>query len=643
MRPFLVPPTLALVVVLVVVLSLASVGGLLGARAVPPPPEPRTGLASAEGPGVPGTDVAAAPPPLAASGRRAPARAQKTVTTDADGGTASASASASDCNGTGVERPAAAPPWLAEGAGREAATSDVVIVVARDGSSVPDATTRTYDLAPWIAACALDRLARLSIQILLAIASDPERGRTAAVREALARLRSEDEVPGRLAFEPLDGVATDGTFRATGTDTALDAWERRLDATFAVGGCSASVEVVVLDDGAAVREALGLPVPRPVVDGVPRPPGDDGALGARTEPGPRPTPDVAGTPPVALAFAALATGTLATGTLATATRAAARATTRVRLDVPEDRHVFGFVGDVAAYVADYDIEISMAHCLPIVAASDAGLGVAARWVRDATDGTPTLALDVRHLARRASPPTFPTFTTGLGSPSSWAPRITIERDRLDAPADAPGTFRGRVPCAPGGAALVALTDGTTVFVRAGDDVRSTPRRPAWRRVVERASHDADRSRATQDVLEIVVQPWGDPDGDVAHRFEVVPDAPLSPASPFDPDAFGDALVQPVRVTVVVGPDADVRRFDLALAFARPIEPAPRTLPARLRRHGSTTLEPVMLRLPWVTRTVVPVRVHLARDGSDTFDATADLGRGPERWTITVTRRVRPAR
>ena len=322
-----------------------------------------------------------------------------------------------------------------------------------------------------------------------------------------------------------------------------------------------------------------------------------------------------------------------------------RGASSTTLDVPEDRGVVAFVGQVAAYVADYDVEISQSveSTVPIYDSIEAGLGVWAR-LSPPIDGGVEIALNVRW---RPTLPSLPTCRWSLTS-APRGPWIVLEVPKANEPT---AEFRGRVRFDDGEGALVGLSNGGALVVIPRGGVRETTRVRTEKPVdsSERTTPDSVRPPAS----ETIDVAWTRLDADSERsrgsvRFEHVGEAGVveSPAPvptwPYAPVA----LAAPGSASIVPGPIADCRLIDVVVRPTSPLDPGSRTYsvvyldaskPYESRAYESKTVD-----LPRASRVVIPLR-FLLRDGeTGERDVTIDRGDGPETWCVTASRRVERA-
>jgi len=418
-------------------------------------------------------------------------------------------------------------------------------------------------------------------------------------RDAKRRVWDIDAVerpPELRRILPADGG--DPSYRRTfeGSAPDLDVYERSLDVRTSAGGRDLSLDVVCLEAPAALLARFGLVAPAP---------GSSAAIST---------------------------------SIAAAIAERARLAPRVTLDVPEDRCVFAFAGTAQTYVADYDVEISMAVYLadPIYRTNEAGLGVTARLeVRSdgPDDGSRTLVLDARFTARL---PSLAWFTSSMASglATGDSDTVTLEVPKATEP---PSDFLGSVRLEAGDGALVGLTGGAVLIVlptgseRSGERVRTwtrsdrSDRRPAdpahpaaWEQVrvaferVDRAATDADAG---------------------AFAFAVKADGGVvaSPTVPDDADDARRSLAAPGSVVVVPGPVLEVRRFDVVVSPVRPLDPPTRRTTFPLH----TTKQPADL--PQASRIVIPLRFLLRAGETAEREVSVDRGAGPEVWRVAASR------
>lgn len=420
-------------------------------------------------------------------------------------------------------------------------------------------------------------------------------GRTDAKRRVWD-IDAVERPPGLRRITPADGrgPAYGRTFEGPAED--LDAYERALDARTFAGGRDVTLDVVCLEAPAALLARFGLVAPSP---------GTSAAISATT------------------AEVIVAHG---------------KPAARVTLDVPEDRCAFAFAGTAQAYVADYDVEISMAAYFadPIYRTNEAGLGVTARLeaARDGPDdGSRTFVLDARWRARM---PALELVTTSMASGFATDDPDTVT---LEVPkgAEPPSDFLGSVHMEVGDGALVGLTGGAVLVVRPTGFERFSERVRTWTRSDRSDRPPADPSRppareqarvtfervdrggaATEAVaVEVAVRP----DGGVVGR----------PTTPMDSDDGLRALAPTGAIVVVPGPALEVRRLDVAVAPARPLDPPTRRTTFPLH----TTKEPADL--PQASRVVIPLRFLLRAGETAEREVVLDRGAGPEVWRVAASR------
>ncbi len=324
----------------------------------------------------------------------------------------------------------------------------------------------------------------------------------------------------------------------------------------------------------------------------------------------------------------------------------------LELDVPVDRVVTAFLGDVHAFVADYDVEISQAAnaAMPLYDLAHDGLSVRAR-VLPATE-----EVEIQWIEVREAPP-FPTFSTSLASgPESASAPVVIEL-----PEGPSKRAVARLPAREGEAWIVGLGGTRAALVEILRSVQGAgPRRcGGWDRAPSQGvsgvpadpalAHAEQREGAHPPAgaihAELVrpsrtegASPWGyrvdlETDGaGVLTPFGAL-DRTREEALPFGGGVFGDdrALVLQggtcVRARWVGGTSVG-EAYDVVLSVSEPsgTRDGPPIVGADPR---------IPVRLSSFRRALVPVRIVVPHGGVGRRTVTLDLGRGPEPWTVSL--------
>src|SRR5262245_4320378 len=244
-----------------------------------------------------------------------------------------------------------------------------------------------------------------------------------------------------------------------------------------------------------------------------------------------------------------------------------------------------------------------------------GFGVAARARRDPRG---EIHLELRACALVLTTP-IPTFSTCLTSgPVTASASIVLQIPKMPA-----SRFSGAVPF--GAAAVVGLSDGRAVVVAPAVAASEDHVVRGWTR------HDAEARDAER--WHVVVRPEGaESDVDAAARSFVgdLRAETYDSREAGDAQAVGTRLHRPASARVVPGPIADRRRVDVVVTLARPLESQDFEVPLL----GVGDAVPRMAR---ATRSISSLRFVLRAREEQAREIVADLGAGPERWQVSVTR------